>query len=372
MVRAVVIGDSTHNTLSVVRSLGEAKIPQILLLVCNQDVCFVNHSKYLKNNNCYTILTLDECLPLLDKISKEDVQQTLITTFDAAAEWVDNREPQLSQWFRTPCRGKRLGNLFNKAEQCQLARKCGFDVPYSIVFHRANSLPETIIPYPIILKPLVSTGGTKGDIHICNCYEDIKKALAENSNCEHFLLQEYIEKDFEVDAIGVVTDDNVIMGGGVRKYRHWPKVIGAGAFGLFNKMDAYDINIDCIKTFLDISGYHGPFSIELLHAKNGKYYFMEVNFRNEGLAYVSTCAGANLHALYMDSSKSINWKRFKKTYLMNYSIDFLYVKDGSISMWRWLKDFCKTRCFINVCLSDPQPVIAHYKEKLKSKFGCVC
>ncbi len=370
--RAVIIGDSTHNTLSVVRSLGEAKIPQLLLLVCNHDVCFVKHSKYLKYDNCYVVSTLDECLPLLERISKEGDQQTLITTFDAAAEWVDNREPQLSQWFRTPCRGKRLGNLFNKAEQCKLAKKCGFDVPYSFIYHRANNLPETIKHFPLILKPLVSTGGTKGDIHICNSNEDFKNALAENSNCDHFLIQEFIDKDFEVDAIGVVTDDSVIMGGGVRKYRHWPKVIGAGAFGLFQKIDTYEINTESINEFLTISGYHGPFSIEFIHSKNGKYYFMEVNFRNEGLAYVSTCAGANLHALYMDSSKGINWKQFKKTYLMNYSIDFLYVIDGSISMWRWIKDLCKTRCFINMSFSDSQPVIEHYKEKLKSKFGCAC
>ena len=60
---------------------------------------------------------------------------------------------------------------------------------------------------------------------------------------------------------------------------------------------------------------------------------MEVNFRNEGLAYTSTCAGVNLHALYADSAHKIDWSRFRRTYMMNYSIDLLYVKEGDITLW---------------------------------------
>ena len=47
--RAIIIGDSTNNTLSVVRSFGEAHIDQILILKCDEDICFVSKSKYLKN-----------------------------------------------------------------------------------------------------------------------------------------------------------------------------------------------------------------------------------------------------------------------------------------------------------------------------------
>ena len=94
---------------------------------------------------------------------------------------------------------------------------------------------------------------------------------------------------------------------------------------------------------------------------------MEVNFRNEGLAYASTCAGANLHALYLNSAYVIDWKKFRPTYMMNYSIDLLYVKQGDITFWHWLKDFFKTRCFINICLSDPGPVLAYYRWKIFHK-----
>lgn len=46
--QAVIIGDSTNNTLSVVRSLGEANVAQTLILKCDEDTCFVAESKYLK------------------------------------------------------------------------------------------------------------------------------------------------------------------------------------------------------------------------------------------------------------------------------------------------------------------------------------
>lgn len=86
---------------------------------------------------------------------------------------------------------------------------------------------------------------------------------------------------------------------------------------------------------------------------------MEVNFRNEGLAYASTCAGANLNALYLDSSKKIDWRKFRKTHMMNYSIDLLYVKEGAITLWQWFRDFLKTKCFINICFSDLGPVMTY-------------
>ena len=363
MNKVIIIGDSTYNTLSAVRSFGEARIPQFLLLVCEHDACYVQHSKYLKHANCYEVNTLDECIPLLE-ILKQEEGQTLMTTFDAAAEWVDAREEQLSKWFRTPCRGKHIGNLFKKDAQCHLAKECGLDVPFSVTYKRAEELPASELVFPLITKPLVSSAGGKEDIHICQNPDELKMALREDSHCDRFLLQQFVEKEYEINAIGVRTDDGVVMGGAIRKYRHWPRLVGACTFGRFDKMETYNVNMSAVEAFLKRSGYHGPFSVEFLHTKEGRNFFMEVNFRNDGLAYASTCAGANLHALYMDSTRKIDWRKFRKTYMMNYSIDLLYVKEGDIPLWQWIKDVIRTRCFINVCFSDLGPVLAYYKHKI--------
>lgn len=362
MKQVIIIGDSSHNTLGAIRSFGEAKIPLLLILVCKEDVCYVQKSKYLNKRNCFLLDDLEKCSTILQKLHSNKTEQYLITTFDSAAEWVDSRERALSKMFVTPCRGKSIGNLFNKYEQCKLAKECGLDVPDTILYTRGDNLDNNI-KWPIILKPLVSTEGSKSDIHICYNQKDFVDALSHETTCSHYVLQGYIEKEYEIDAVGISIDGQIIMGGGIRKYRHWPKMIGAGAYGVFDKFEKYGYNYGGLRDFLLRSNYNGPFSIEFIHTKDNRNVFMEINFRNEGLAYVATCAGINLHALYIHPEKRIDWKKFKKTYLMNYSIDFLYVKDGSISLWEWLRDLLRTRCFINFCLSDIAPTLYHYKGK---------
>ena len=58
MKKVIIIGDSTHNTLSAVRSFGEGKVPFTLILVCQQDNCYVRYSKYLRHGNLYVISEL--------------------------------------------------------------------------------------------------------------------------------------------------------------------------------------------------------------------------------------------------------------------------------------------------------------------------
>lgn len=363
----IILGDSSNNTLSAVRSFGQAGIAQILILIDKTDVCFVQCSKYLRHRNCLRVDSLDECDELLAALRNGATKPVLMTTFDAAAQWVDEREEGLSQWYITPSRGHRLGRLFNKAEQCRLARECGLLVPRSAIYSRGEAIPDGEIGYPLITKPLISSQGVKGDIHICRNRQELEASLSTESRCQSFLLQEFIEKEYEIDAIGVSTDTGVIFGGAVHKYRHWPPLTGAGAYGLFMKIDDFDLDIAGVDKFFHQTRYHGPFSVEFVHTREGKNYFMEVNFRNEGLAYASTCAGANLHALYVRPSYQIDWKKIRRTWMMNYGIDLLYVKKGMLPWWRWLWDFLRTRCFINACPTDLRPLIAHYQSKWRGR-----
>lgn len=365
--RAIVIGDSTNNTLSIVRSLGEAKIEQTLILKCDTDVYYVAKSRYLKKNNVFQISSISDCLPILEKLKNSIYdKQYIICSFDEAAEFIDKNEDLLSKFFITPTRGKRIGYLFCKDEQCRLAEKCGLTVPKSINFNRNDSIDSISIDYPVLLKPISSLKGEKGDIHICNNRKDIVGALEKESHCSDFILQEFIEKEYEIDCIGVRTDKETYIAGGIRKIRHYPPLIGAGAYGLFQPISCYDVDVKGVEKFLIESNYYGPFSVEFLHCGD-KNYFMEVNFRNEGLAYAATVAGANLHALYVYPDMLIKRDKIKKIYMMNYSLDFLYVKDGSVSFFSWLRDLFRTRCFININFKDLNPIFCYYKSKICSR-----
>lgn len=365
--RAIIIGDSTNNTLSIVRSLGEANIDQILILKCEVDVCFVSKSKYLNESKIYRITEINECFSILEQLkTDDDIEQRIICSFDEAAVFIDKNENYLSKFYITPARGKNLGNLFDKDAQCRLATECGLIVPNSINFNREDSIDNISISFPVLLKPLNSTKGEKEDIHICKTKEDIIESLKEESHCSDFILQEFIDKEYEIDCIGVRTDKEFYLVGGIRKIRHYPPLIGAGAYGLFQPIECYDINVRGVEMFLEKSNYYGPFSVEFLH-KDDKNYFMEVNFRNEGLAYAATAAGANLHALYVYPDMLIKRDKIKKIYMMNYSLDFLYVKDGSVPFFSWLRDLFRTRCFININFKDLNPIFCYYKSKICSR-----
>ena len=56
-----------------------------------------------------------------------------------------------------------------------------------------------------------------------------------------------------------------------------------------------------------------------------------------------------------------------RIYMMNYSLDFLYVKNGELSLWTWIRDLLRTRCFININLKDLNPTVCYYKNKIKQK-----
>lgn len=363
--RAIIIGDSTNNTLSIVRSLGEAEIPQVLILKCEEDICFVAQSKYLKHAPVFQISSMDECMPLLEQLKGGAYdRQYIICSFDEAAVYIDAHEPVLYPHFITPARGRQLGNLFDKDAQCRLAAECGLTVPKSMVYHRSEAFPISGWDYPLLLKPLNSTKGEKGDIHICQHPQDVQQALQAESHCEGFVIQEFIDKEYEIDCIGVRTDAGMVLAGGIQKIRHFPPLIGAGAYGLFKPIQEYSINLKGLELFLEKAGYYGPFSVEFLH-KGDKDYFMEVNFRNEGLAYAATAAGANLHALYVHPELKLDWKKVHRVYMMNYSLDFLYVKNKELSLATWVRDFLRTRCFININWKDLNPIICYYKQKFK-------
>lgn len=364
--RVVIVGDSTYNTLSAVRSLGEAHISQVLILKCEADVCHVARSRYLGKGRVFRIAAMEECLPILERLKGSGSERpTLLCTFDEAAVFIDRHEPQLTPSFRTPARGRQIGRLFDKDAQCRLALECGLLPPRFQDFNRSDGVEAIRIPYPLLLKPRNSTRGEKSDIHICRDRDDLCRALHEESHCADFVVQEFIDKDYELDCVGVRTERETYIPGAIRKIRHYPPLVGAGAFGLFTPTRELDIDTAAVARFLDRAGYFGPFSVEFLHQGN-KNYFMEVNFRNEGLAYATTAAGANLHALYVDPAFHIARDKVRPTYMMNYALDYLYVKSGDVASLAWWHDFFRTRCFINFNLRDPMPTVCHYLSKIRS------
>lgn len=137
--QAIVIGDSFNNTLGLIRSLGEAKVDIVLLLV-GDDRLFVSKSRYLKKSQIFQMETIDDCLPTLLRIADKTKQQTIICTNDIATQYIDEYETTLCSLYITPMKGRHLGNLLNKDEQCRLAENCGLTIPQSSIIATKISL----------------------------------------------------------------------------------------------------------------------------------------------------------------------------------------------------------------------------------------
>lgn len=350
----IVIGDSFNNTLGLVRSLGEAKARVILILV-GDDRLFVSKSRYVEK--VIRCQSLNDCKEILENSPYKGAY--LICSNDKAAKWVDDNEQWLSKKYLTPMRGKSLGSLFDKPEQCAMAESFGIRVPKSFIYDRSEQFP-TDVTYPILLKPANSNSGEKSDIHICNYNTEVEKALTKDSQCGQFIVQEYIEKDYEINLIGVSTDEGVVIPGGIKKLRHYPTIYSPCSYGVFLSSKELEIDTEPIEKMIESIGYKGPFSVEFIR-KGAKNYFMEVNFRHDGLAYTATAAGANLLKMYLHGKTSPYI--VKPTYMMDLSTDYCHVKYGNISRSLWIKDFLRTGCQLNFNPKDPMPTIRYYMNK---------
>lgn len=355
---AILIGDSFNNTLGLIRSLGQAGVKVVLILI-GDDRLHVSRSRYVESS--INVKSLDECEPILDELKRQYGGATIISSNDKAAEWIDEREKFLSEHFLTPMRGGALDDLFDKPKQCRLAQQFGVTVPQSFLYRRGDELPANVI-FPLLMKPANSNNGSKSDIHICQSIDQMMEAIGQPSECDVFICQEYINKEFEINMIGVATDWGVFIPGGIKKLRHYPTIYSPCSFGQFLSADILKIDVEPIKSMISSIGYRGPFSVEFLRSK-GKSYFMEVNFRHDGLAYTATAAGVNLMKYYFSNTSKES--RVKPTYMMDLSTDFCHVKDGRITKLQWLKDFIKTGCQLNFNWRDPMPTICYYRSKFR-------
>lgn len=364
-VQAIILGDPFNNTLGLIRSIGEAGIKIILILVGDNDRIFLCKSKYLRSGKVYRISKVDDSKEILKEIQNSVYKQYLIATNDIAAKYIDVNEEWLSKIYYTPMRGKHIGDYFNKDKQCDLAESSGFDVPRSFIYNRGDDLNRFDF-YPVLLKPILSIEGEKSDIHICYNSKDLRQALSQHSVCNKFIAQEYIEKEFEINILGVSTESGVLCPGGIKKIRHYPTIYSPCSFGEYVSVEKLKVNVAPIKKFIETIGYKGLFSVELLR-KGDKSYFMEFNFRNDGLAYTATVAGVNMPRIYMLSENNFSNIKFRETYMMDISADFCHVKNHNISLLSWMKDFLKTKCQLNLNINDFYPAYYYYKNKLFAK-----
>lgn len=355
--RVIVIGYNTFNCYGVVRSLGEAGIKPDMILAESR-VPFIAKSRYV-NSVKYFKKPSDLPEMLLNEYTVEDSKPIVICCDDPIQSAVDCNYGRLKEHFLlSNCDDKEeeITRLMDKDVQVEYARKVGLDIPETWHIPQGAGIPADII-YPCIAKPYRSISGTKSDIRICKKEEE----LYEVAGTKDYTVQQFIEKDYEVILWGTsVGEGKYYIPGVTRKIRQYPLEWSLSSYGALESFDMHPgLEMDRVYAFLQSLNYTGMFSIEMA-VRDGKYYFLEINLRNDGKQHFSTVAGANLPLMYIKSllhEKVVQPHVKRPTFYMGELSDFRNIFKRKISFFTYIKDLFKTDSFFIFNFKDPYPFI---------------
>lgn len=359
MCKAIVIGSKSVNAVGLIRSLGK----------CYVDVTFMStyskiESKYTKE---YIRLPDDrkKWLAVLKQYGEENKEKAgIFPTDDDTAFWLDDNYEALQQYFIVPHAKGKLRTLADKSVMNEIAKKTELNVPDFIKLSLAES--ERKNQYPIILKPYAGYAGSKGDILICHNDNEYTNAIhvLKKQGYKEVLLQQLLDdpNQEEIGLMGMaLKNGQVVIPGIIHKIRSYPTGKGSTSYARFSS-DMTEINEEKIKRFVSVTGYVGIFDIEMIKAY-GKYWFIEINYRNGQYGYTPTAAGYNLPVNWvygMKNKKVEKCNNLQEIYYINERDDYRHVKEGTINKKEWLKEFHAASAYGIYCPGDQRPFIRQY------------
>jgi len=354
--RAFVFGGNHHNTLGVIRSLGREGIASELLLVDDmKGTAYVSKSSYVSRAHRFSSYGegVEYLLDIIPSLTRKEV---VICCSDGASSAVDMNFDKLSPAYYVPNCGKQgeISRLMSKELLASCAVGAGLNAPETWLSEN-GSVPSGI-RFPVIVKPLYSKDGSKTDIRVCRNMEELS-AYFQQKHCAQLQLQAFIEKDFEYQLIGCsVEGGKVVVIPGVSKVIR-PSDTSNTGFLLYDRLDD-SYPVEKVKQMLSGMNYSGLFSAEFLRDKNGKDYFLEVNFRNDGNAIAVTAAGVNLPYIWYRSASDQELPvpaDIKPVYVMPEFDDLALVFRRRISFGTWLKDMRRASCYMEFDKADWKP-----------------
>lgn len=370
----IILAENHHNTLGLIRSIGECG-HRIFLILKHQSIDFVSKSTYV--SKVYYLHNINEICSIVKKISDENTRPVLIVSSEEYGEYVDSHYEELSKFCYTeggeknntiqPFREKSIAN--------QLALKVGFTLPRNWVINKKGDIPKDIV-FPVLVKADKSVTGWKSVMKKCDTLEEFTTHL--NSLSLDFFplqVQEFITKEYEMLFLGCSLDRGkiIIAPIGHKKERHYPTIYGLGSYSASfetTKDKRVQELVNKAQAFLQEIKYTGLFSAEFIYAK-GNYYFLEINLRNDATSILSTRCGCNLPAILCDYLSGNDWKqhlhKYQPRHYMHITADIHHVLHGKVSALIWLKELYKAGAYSYFDKKDWKPFVYYLWSKIKSK-----
>ncbi len=385
--RILVIGGNHHSPLGVIESLGRQGFTTDAIIVCNAKSSFVLKSKYIDKG--YHFQNFDNVFELLKRnynIPEEKV--IVITCSDDGAAFIDDNKERLPNNFILPGVGadKELRELVRKDKQIELAQSLGMNVPLTSTISPISTL--TGIEYPCVTKSITSVGHGKTECSICNSAADLKQFLAKLPADEQIQVQKLIDSEYEFQFLGCSLDSGktIIIPG----YTYIEKAFDFtnATFLKYQKVpdnERFRNLITKTNEFIKANGYTGLFSVEFMHGKDGKDYFLEMNFRNDGNGISVTAGGTNLPYIYYlwatgaDYKSEIQKSSVNMVYCVPEDTYFISMLKGNIPFKKWRSDMRKVNChrayfkgntapFWSLLWLQKKPIAAIFAKRILSLF----
>lgn len=365
----IIIGGDNINTLGIVRSLGEAGISPIIILYKEGHIKLVPYSKYAKHVTW--VESTEEGLTLMLKNVSENCRPFVYTTDDNTESYFDLHYDELIQhfYFYNASEAGRITHLMNKKFICDLAEECGFYIPKGEVVSRGE-LPKGI-KYPVITKTLTPySSGWKRDVGIFYSDDELAEAY-KGMKSEKFLLQEYVQKNGEMQIRGISYNNGqkVI----IPYYSTVMRCTDTSFGGYYQYHHLNDVNLkEKVCLLLKKIRYNGIFTIDFLIDKNNTPVFLEVNFRSGAYDYADTFGNINHPYLWsqlvIDAPINITNLRSDYSAIDGISEFCSFVLSHRISLGQWLKELREADCYFFFNKKDPLPLFAYLVSRFVRKF----
>ena len=372
MNRVIVFGNDHTNSVGIIQSLGRVGYKAIGLLF-GDNTGFVKASKYTTE-----IISGRDPQACVDNLLKHNFESgskiPIIACCDIAALTLEkNAERLQNQFVFEYATNYPLEYLAKKENQVRMATEAGFNVPKSWNLNDTKEIPADVT-YPCLIKPLVSCEGAKSDIRVCHSKEELIKNLNSLNFTKQVLLQQYIDRDYEISILGCsLSNRECLIPAVENKLTLYPKYVGLECLANMQKLTDKDI-INSITNMVRSAGYVGLFSVEMMHCKtDGKFYFTEINLRNDGAESFVTKYGANLPLNHIEDLLGEPLTVQTEEHPGYYIWDMHHLKSllsRDISIFTWIKEIQMSKGFLMYFKEDKKPFFRQYIYMLEKAIRC--
>ena len=369
MNKVIVFGNDHTNSVGVIQSLGKVGYKSIGLLY-GIKTGLVMDSKYTIG-----VITAKDAQSCIDKLLKNittiEDKIPIIACCDAAALALEKNATILKEHFLFEhAINYSLNYLVKKENQVSMAKEAGFNVPKSWNLEDKKKIPDDIV-FPCIIKPLISCEGAKSDIRVCYTLEDLKKNLKTLSYTKNVLLQQYIDRDYEISVLGCsLSSGRCIIPVLENKLTLYPKYVGLECLTDMQLLEDSAIKT-CVENLIHRIGYVGLFSVEMMHSKNeNNIYFTEINLRNDGAEALVTKFGANLPLNHVEDLMNLpitEYTEYRPGYYIWDMHHFLSLLHGNIGVFTWIKEIIRSKGFMLYFKDDRKPFFRQYSNWMLEK-----